>query len=184
MQFGQTISLNELIKSIGASAVQAFLDVSFRCDKNRDIEHFLLNSSVRFEMARVARTYLIFDDNSDILAYFSLAFKSIVILNTTKSQLKKLTGGLTNNNQINAYLIGQIGKNSLIQNNPVKLNDILSEIYPLIEQGQEMFGGRAVILECENNTKLIQYYEQHGFKLIETEDNQDLKTLYMIPNIE
>ena len=184
MQIASTFSLNELIQINGVDWVEAFLKSGFKCYRNSDIEHFLVRNALRFEQSRIARTYLILSaENADILAYFTLSFKSISV-RTSKSQLKKLTGGLTNSNQINAFLIGQIGKNSLIENNPIHLSDILSEIFPMIEQGQSTFGGRSVILECENNPLLISLYEKHGFKLIETDDEGHLKTMYIVPEFE
>lgn len=182
MQIGETFSLSEFIKLNEADITQFFLQHHFSCIRNPDIERFLHHNAVRFEQARVARTYLILNDNSDILAYFTLSFKSIEVKTTTKSTLKRLTGGLTNDNQINAFLLGQIGKNSQIKNNPLHLSDILSAVFSQIEIAQRIIGGRVLILECENNMKLIQLYEQNGFKLIDTvEDKHQLKTLFIIP---
>lgn len=183
MQTSSTFSLNEIIKSYGEEQTQQFLMNGFQCNQNADIERFLFKNAIRFENSRIARTYLILDSSADILAYFTLSFKSITV-NVSKSQLKKLTGGLTDSNQINAFLIGQIGKNSLIQHNPIQLKAILAEIFPMVENGQAIFGGRSIILECENNPKLISHYEKHGFRLINTDDEKHLKTMYLIPNFE
>ncbi|EPV7090017.1 hypothetical protein ACV9W2_003656 [Acinetobacter baumannii] len=82
-------------------------------------------------------------------------------------------------NTLKVYLIGQIGKNSLVKPNPIKLDVILSEIYNVISQAQALIGGRVIILECENQPKLIALYERHGFKLIETMNGSDsLLTMY------
>ena len=40
-------------------------------------------------------------------------------------------------------------------------------------------GGRVVILECEDNEKLIALYETHGYKLLEIVKVADLKTMYI-----
>lgn len=119
-------------------------------------------------------------DEFEFLAYFTLSFKSVTV-NTSKTQLKKITGGFTNSNSINAFLIGQIGKNSLIKNNPVMLSHILEFAYEQIQMAQFFAAGRGVILECEDNPKLISYYERHGFKYVETIGNDDLKTMFIIP---
>ncbi len=93
--------------------------------------------------------------------------------------LKKLNGMNKNANTLKVYLIGQIGKNSLVKPNPIKLDTILSEIYNVISQAQALIGGRVIILECENQPKLIALYERHGFKLIETINGSDsLLTMY------
>lgn len=184
MQIKNTVSLNDIIRENGKSVVQQWLNSAFHCAKNPDIEHFLQCNAIRFEIARIARTYLILDENSEILACFTLSFKSVSLNTQNKSQLKKLTGGLTNNNRINVHLIGQIGKNSDIGHNPICLNDILNEILPLIETVQAISGGRVIILECENKENLIAHYEKHGFKLVETVNEQDLKTMYLIPEFK
>lgn len=183
MQIKRTYPLSELLKDNGSEDIAHFLKMNFRCERNKDIEQFLHNKAIRFEQARIARSYLIFDEQFNLTAYFTLSFKSIAV-KTSKSRLKRLTGGLTNDNKISVYLIGQIGKNSAIKNNPVCLNDILDEILPLIEMAQSISGGRAVILECENNSRLIAHYEKHGFNLIDTENESELKTMFILPEFE
>lgn len=157
---------------------------SFACPQNLDVESFLLNKGkgIRFENSSISRTYLILDgDNGDILAYFSISFKEITINTESLSgtAVKKLNGMSKTANTLKVYLIGQIGKNSLVNPNPIKLDVILSEIYNVISQAQALIGGRVIILECENQPKLIALYERHGFKLIETMNGSDsLLTMY------
>ena len=76
-------------------------------------------------------------------------------------------------------MIGQIGKNSQIPNNSIKLDTILNEIYSVIAQAQALIGGRVIILECENNQSLISLYEKHGYKLLDITDETNLKTMYV-----
>jgi hypothetical protein len=159
------------------------LNDSFACPLNPDVESFLLNKGkgIRFEKSSISRTYLILDDNGDLLAYFSISFKEITINTESLSgtAIKKLNGMSKTADTLKVYLIGQIGKNSLIQPNPIKLDMILSEIYNVIAQAQALIGGRVVILECEDQPKLITLYEKHGFKLIETNSgNDELRTMY------
>lgn len=181
MQTERIYPLAKILKENGEEHTQAFLKHSFECDKNPDIKRFLLNSAVRFEKARLARTFLILNRSFDILAYFTLSFKTIHV-QTSKSRLKKLTGGLTNSEQINVFLIGQIGKNSAVADNPVNLAFILQQIFYQIEQAQMLVGGRCVVLECEDNDKLLALYASQGFSQIDTLDEVDsLKTLYFIP---
>lgn len=157
---------------------------SFACPLNPDVESFLLNKGkgIRFEKSSISRTYLILDDdNGDLLAYFSISFKEITINTESLSgtAIKKLNGMSKTADTLKVYLIGQIGKNSLIQPNLIKLDMILSEIYNVIAQAQALIGGRVVILECEDQPKLITLYEKHGFKLIETASgNDELRTMY------
>jgi hypothetical protein len=124
---------------------------------------------------------LILDEDGLILAYFSLSFKEVTLDTTkiSKTQIQKLDGFSKKATTVKAYLIGQIGKNSQISNNPIKLNTILNEVYSVIAQAQTLVGGRVIILECENNERLISLYQDHGYKLLDITDETNLKTMYV-----
>lgn len=81
-----------------------------------------------------------------------------------------------------AYLIGQLGKNSASSySSEINLENILSEIYGVIEEAQHLVGGRLVILECENEESLISLYERQGFSRLEVKDsNNSLVTMYQV----
>ncbi len=152
---------------------------------NCDVEKFLTSSTkaIRFEQTNNARTYLILNDNGEILAYFSLSFKELILDNAkiSKTKIQQLDGISKKAERIKAFLIGQIGKNTSIINNPISLKLILNEIYAVLSEAKALIGGRIIILECENNKNLIQLYQRHGFTLIETENNcpYSLRTLYI-----
>lgn len=103
----------------------------------------------------------------------------------SKTEIKKLDGINKNAEHIPAVLIGQIGKNSAVTDNAINLVCILEEVYAAIAEVRKLVGGRVIILECEDIPSLIQLYERHGFKLIETtEENVDeekvrLRTMYI-----
>ncbi len=167
---------------MGIGATQTILE-SFYCPKNLDVEKFIKEKSIRFEQSSKARTYLIFDENVDhLLAYFSLTFKQIHINHTmmSKTKIKTIDGISKNAKFINAFLIGQIGKNFNIEHNKICLKHILDEIFSILFEAQKIVGGRIVILECEDDHKLISLYEDHDFELIELESDilSNLKTMY------
>lgn len=160
---------------------------NFKCSLNKDVDEFLKNKAISFELKSVSRTYLILDEYGLILGYFSLSFKDVT-LDTAKisnTKIKNLDGFSKRATSLKAYLIGQIGKNNLIADNPICLNSILNEIYSVIIQAQSLVGGRVIILECENNDKLISLYEDHGYTILDVVDDSDLKTMYIaISNIQ
>ncbi|UYZ67635.1 hypothetical protein LP090_05095 [Moraxella bovis] len=92
----------------------------FACPKNPDVERFLHQKALRFEESHNARTYLILSEMGEILAYFSLSFKEVDLQvdKISKSEIKQLDGINKNANKIRVFLIEQIGKNSLIADNP------------------------------------------------------------------
>lgn len=156
---------------------------SFTCPKNQDVELFLHSKAVEFEVRDTARTYLMLDDIGQILAYFSLSFKEIELIDRGLSltAIKKLDGFDKRAERVKAYLIGQIGKNLAIDHNPVDLETILNEVYAVIDEARALVGGRVIILECEDVVRLIQHYERHGFKKIPTHDPvKGLVTMYTV----
>lgn len=148
---------------------------------NQDVLNFLQRSSVAFEKQDASRTYLLLNDDSDLLGYISLTTKEITLdtQNLSKTLLKRLKA---KDGIIKTNLIGQIGKNFSIEVNPVNLEMLLAEAYGIIHQVQALIGGRVITLECENIPKLIELYERHGFKTIDvigdTENN--LVTMYLV----
>lgn len=126
---------------------------------------------------------MILNDSGEILAYFSLSFKELILDNVkiSKTKRQQLDGISRTAEKVKAFLIGQIGKNTLIVDNPISLALILQEIYAVLSEAQELIGGRIIILECENNERLLQLYKCHGFTLIEIENNSPstLRTLYI-----
>lgn len=118
-----------------------------------------------------------------IVAYFSLSFKEITLVDSglSLSAIKKLDGFSKQAERVKAFLIGQIGKNSAVDDNPINLQLILDEIYTVIDEARALIGGRAIILECEDIATLIQHYERHGFKRIPTIDPlKGLVTMYTV----
>jgi hypothetical protein len=121
------------------------------------------------------------NETAEIMAYFSLSFKELSLEKVTvsKSEIKKLDGINKHAEKIKVYLIGQIAKNFNIANNPIKLQNILAASYSVINDVKALIGGRAIILECENNQNLINLYERHEFKKLKITDDTDLLiTLY------
>ena len=63
-----------------------------------------------------------------------------------------------------APLIGQLGKNFANNYNELITGDELLKIAcDTVAQGQRIFGGRVVYLECEDVPSLIKFYERNGF---------------------
>ncbi|MEY0162082.1 acetyltransferase [Providencia rettgeri] len=155
----------------------------FTCPINPDVESFLHNNAIMFEGRDTTRTYLMISDAGEIYAFFSLATKELTLLNTnlSKTTVKKIHGANKHAERVPAFLIGQIAKNHSITDNPIRLRDILNEAYGMITLAKEIIGGRVVILECEDNDKLISMYVNHGFTRIDISNSQDsLVTLYKL----
>ena len=71
-------SINELFKINNEDEIIAYLN-DFVCNKNIEIELYLKNNSIDFNKKHQAMTYLLFDRNRDVIAYFALSVKPISI---------------------------------------------------------------------------------------------------------
>jgi len=170
-----TVNLDELINEYDEEEIKSLL-CCFSCPRNKDLQDFLCNSSIEFSKRNVSKTYLIInEDNLDILAYFSLAFTSIQSsdFEISKTLVSSMDGFNKHATEIKVHLIGQIGKNFAVENNPINLGLILQETFTIIKQIRAMAGGRFAILECNNNPSLIALYKKCGFKILPTKEDGD-----------
>lgn len=142
-------------------------------------------SAIRFEREDRSRTYLIlrdfsapevFDPDRFFLGYFSLSTKEIrfgvgALGRSARDKIKAKQIKDESTYTVNCFLIGQIGKNKAVLDNPLDLNTILSECYRYIKEASKIVAGRVVMLECKNNKKLISLYVKHGFSTIDVIKN-------------
>lgn len=178
---------NVIESGLDETKLENFLK-TFNCEKNYDVEDFLKNKAIRFHKSGLARTYLIINDNEEIVAYFTIAFKPIFYNNqihkVSKSKYKKLNAReytLRQNKKItviNSILIAQIGRNDIFSKNDISLNEIISSIFEIVEQVRDLIGTRIVLIEVNNEPKLIELYESLGFEYIGVQD--DLTQLYKL----
>lgn len=92
---------------------------------------------------------------------------------------KKLDGICKNSESVNAYLIGQIGKNDSVVDNQINLPYILEEAYTIIDKANQLVGGRVIILECEKAEKLVSLYQANGFNILIDNPAERLITMYI-----
>lgn len=159
--------INELLMINSESEIKSYMD-SFVCSKNTEIESYLKNNSLEFNKKHQAMTYLLFDRDRNIIAYFALSVKPISIKGEqlSNNELKKLlriTEIDINENTLNpsAYLIAQLGKKD---NSTINLDTIFKFVNYYINVAQDICGGVVEFLESENNDKLIALYQNKGFK--------------------
>lgn len=146
----------------------------FKCNKNLDEQKFINKEAIFFERHNKARTYLLIRD-SVIIAYFSIAFKSIDLVTISNSKKKSMTGG-EQVNTYSSYLIGHLAKDDNVEEKmlPVLLDNAMSLIY----EAQAIVGGRLVYLDCKNEPKLIKMYEDYGFEYFGTSQKTKLRQYY------
>jgi len=164
------LPLSTILNDLDIDKVKSNLK-SFQCQNDNDIQDFLINKSIEFEKRRKSRTYLLINNNFEILAYFTLALKVLKLSdNISKSSRKKLDGFKNDIKEIPYYLIGQLERNDNFTNNTISGKTILSYAIRIIRQSYEQIGGKIVLVECNDNHKVIPFYLNNGFKLLQKDE--------------
>ncbi|MBO6229723.1 MAG: N-acetyltransferase [Ruminiclostridium sp.] len=170
----QIVSLKDMIEELGESEVKSRLS-AFYCPLNFDIEYFLKNKAIEFAKQQIAPTRLVFASYKGDLVlcgYFTIATKSFVVSknNVSSNTFKRLKkfgtyDEVSKKCSIPAPLIAQLGKN--FQNGYDKLisgDELLTLACNEVKKVQYIIGGKVVYIECEDKSRLLQFYERNGFK--------------------
>ena len=162
----ECFSVVELYEEYNEERIQKYIE-SFKCSLNEEVEKFLLNNSIEFTKKHQAITYLIFNQQKEVIAYFTLSIKPISINSDTlsASSLKKILRLSEYNDESSvstaAYLIAQVGKSD---GTAINIDLIFEFIDYVVAKIQNSCGGVVEFLESENNEKLIKLYQNKGFK--------------------
>jgi len=179
------VRLSDLVDQFDPDEVQGLLD-SFVCSKNSDVESFLHTTATLIEESDKGRTYLAVTTSSyespdsplEILGYFTLALKYLPFGPGGSNSMKKKLNGLSSGVEgVAGYLIGQLGRND---NAPVQIagSALLDAALDQVSGVRDAIGGRFVIVECEQNPKLISFYENNSFIRIPNDPNDSMAQLF------
>ena len=103
---------------MGDTVIESYV-ANFYCSKDFDIEDFLKRKAVLFEKLGKSRTFLVVDEDFDIIGYFSLALSILDIPQILSNRKRKDMDGLSAKRKgelvekIPSILIGQLAKNDL-----------------------------------------------------------------------
>lgn len=173
------VSVREMLEELdspeqsGESRVKAILS-SFRCPMNRDVEQFIRTKAVEFDKQAIARSYVVLTSHQKkpvLVGYFTIALKSIRIeksaLNrSTRDRIKRFASYSkdTDTYTMSSPLIAQLGKNYADEYNRLITGDeLLTFALEKVSEIHFLGGGRIVYLECEEQEKLLRFYQSHGF---------------------
>ncbi|KIM11386.1 MAG: hypothetical protein KU37_07110 [Sulfuricurvum sp. PC08-66] len=165
--------LSEILQIHSSKTKVKKLLETFICTKNSDLENFLHNQAMTFERNLRSRTYLyVENETKKVVAYFTIALN---ILHTDKisSEVIFLLDGYKNDSKtIPCFLIGQVGKSDLYEK--VKIGEyILADAVEIINSAQQALGGRFILLDAINQSKVVAFYQQNAFFPIEKEEGQE-----------
>lgn len=167
------ISLEDMYNALGEKRLQYLLN-DYKCDLNKDVEYFLKEKAIQFLKMGIAKTFLVsmpYKGQHVIVGYFALTNKVTKIKKRPlSSSLKKRISRFSEDSDINDYyiislpLIGQLGKNYKDNYNElISGDDLLKLACDKIREAQDILGGKFAFLECEDKTKLKDFYESNGF---------------------
>lgn len=170
------VNLKDLIGQIGENDAKRVLS-NFYCPLNLDVQGYLRSKAIEFAKQGIASTHLVFTSYKKepvLIGYFTLANKTIRVPadKVSKSLGKRLNKFAQDRSQvrgprdyvISAPLIGQLGKNFSNDYNKLISGDVLLKIaLDKVREGQRIWGGKVVYLECEEHPRLIEFYKSNGF---------------------
>ena len=166
-------------ENIFSQSVKSFTSI------NEDIETFLKESAVGFAKRKQAVTYLVFKEKV-LTGYFTIATKTFEIKASyiSKTMSKKLERVCQLDEDNNCYrpsaiLIAQLGKNFSVPN-LITGNELLQIAMETVLDIQYMAGGVITFLECENKTKLLDFYHSNDFKEISVRNTKEDKNLIQL----
>ena len=150
---------------------------TFKCKINIDEQDFIQNKAIVFERENRARTYLVYDITyTKLLGYFTVAFKSIELNNISKNKRKVITAG-ESTEVYAAYLIGHVAKNCRFKDE-ITGKQLLEYSKNVIAEARDLVGGRIIYIDCKDNEKLKDFYEENGFKYFKTSEKTGLLQFY------
>lgn len=161
-----TINILDLVETIGEDETREILS-EFKCTVNPEIEYFLHNNALEFAKRKMSITYLVVDDNAQIIAYFTLTHKPALVPCEllSKNGRKKIErharrDEATNAYTVSAFLIAQFGKNErYIDSIHYPGIELMDQAIEVLRDVQRKIGGGIVFLECENKEKLLKFYQ-------------------------
>ena len=174
----------EMLDKAGEERLKPFLK-TFSSPLNPSIENFIKNKAIDFARRKLSITYLVIDlDDGQILGYFALTHKALLISNsqlsnTSRKKLERFArlDKATGDYMASAFLIAQFGKNYGADDGKRitgrQLMDVANDVLLNI---QRQIGGGIIYLDCEDIEKLKNFYVGENFQLFgerfSEEDNQ------------
>ena len=161
---------------------------------NKDIEIFIKEKAAVVARLKNAVTFLVLTvsgQSLDFVGYFTLSIKVLRIKSgsLSKTELKKIKSvsyydGLNDCYNCPAILIAQFGRNYGEDSASINGSSLMHLAIDKIEDAQKIIGGRLIFLECEDNEKLIAFYQSQGFRLLDSttaaRNGKELLQMYTI----
>jgi len=157
---------------------------TFTCDINSDLTSFIHSTALDFEERQIARTFVLVNNTkNEVVGYFTISMKSLSTNDMSKTSIKKIDGVSNSRVCIHSFLIGQLG----ISDNYAKYKLgtlLLDDAFLKIEMAHDLVAGRYILVDAINHQKIINFYRESGFTLLDTnlEESQkgSIRMIYKI----
>ena len=172
----QVVNILETEKRLSSDGLNSLLS-SFSCPQNKHIEHFLLCNALACAKQRFAITYLVLNQLGELVGFFTLAHKPVFFEKTMldgkrRRRVKQFCVRSLDDSPetdppllTSAFLIAQLAKNSSeLDGDKANGGELLDFAIQVLEDIQQSIGGGIIFLECENQQKLLDFYQKHGFR--------------------
>ena len=164
--------------------VEPSLFDTFNCEINSDLTKFIHSTAIDFEDRQIARTFVLVNNSeNEVVGYFTISMKSLSTNGMSKTSIKKIDGVSNSRVCIHSFLIGQLG----ISDNyaEYKLGTLLlDDAFSKIEMAHDLVAGRYVLVDAINHKKVIKFYRESGFALLDTNleesENGSIRMIYKI----
>lgn len=189
------VALSNALVQYKESAVENELS-SFSCNLNMDIENFLKNKAINFARQNIAPTTLVYAKDADgwhLCGYYTITIKTIDFEKKTLganmfTKVKKF-GTYDKDVQkctVPVPLIAQLGKNFTNDYNKlIKGDDLLEMACSEVRAAERIIGGKMVYAECEDVSKLMDFYKKNGFsefsrRSLDKDEKDSFKAQYLV----
>ena len=170
--------LSEFIDLVGEDrALQALS--SFSVKRNSDVENFIRNNALAYEKSDNARTYLVTNEDDDILGYFSLALSVVDIPpGISKAMMRKMRGfGRYSASSVPCYLLGQLARDDNASHDDLMMRDFIDFAIEYAMAAKQYVGGRFLLVDCVD--ELVDLYERHDFSKINKTENLNQLVMFL-----
>lgn len=161
----------------------------FKCYKDADVQDFLNNKAIDFELRGWATTYLLLnsDDFDDgvltVEGYFSLTHKAVIFDDDVSGSMRNRLTGTKRAESQSFVLIGQLGKHmeslddGSIAASDLTSQELLNDAIGVVSKASDYIICRNIIIECKDIDKVRQIYRDYGFA--ELQFDGELHTMYL-----
>lgn len=142
--------------------------------------------AIDFEKRKKTRSFLYFNNEFQLMGYFSLCVKNFIFSeDVIKSLRRNIDGFNANSESAVVYLIGQLGRDNRYSLKGFGA-ELLKDAVDCLLEVQNYVGGRYCLIETEKtntNQKVIDFYRRNGFTDLQEDNKDDITYLQLVAKL-